>query len=232
METKIKTIGLSGNQLKLLAMLFMTVDHIGAFLLPQFVILRYIGRLAMPVFAFMIAEGCTHTRNRLRYFLTLLGFGLVCQVVYWVTMQSLMMCIFITFSLSVLLISALDYAVKKKSFLSVCLMGLCFGAVTYLCVFLPGDLKGTDFHVDYGIFGVLLPVGIYIARSKEEKLFAAAMCLLPLALQLGYWQWFSFLSLPILWLYNGQRGKGKLKYLFYIYYPLHMVAIYAIGYFL
>ena len=74
METKIKTIGLNGNQLKILAMLFMTVDHVGAFLMPQYEILRYIGRLAMPIFAFMIAEGCTHTHNRLRYFLTLLGF--------------------------------------------------------------------------------------------------------------------------------------------------------------
>ena len=63
METKIKTIGLNSNQLKILAMLFMTVDHIGAFLLPQYEILRYIGRLAMPIFAFMIAEGCTHRRQ-------------------------------------------------------------------------------------------------------------------------------------------------------------------------
>lgn len=229
MGTKTKVFGISGNQLKLLAMLCMTIDHVGAFLLPEIEILRYIGRLAMPIFAWMIAEGCTHTGNRLRYFLTLLGFGLVCQIVYWVAMESLMQCIFITFSLSVALICVMDYAVKKNSFFSLCLMGLTFTAVCYICVFLPGDLPDTDFHIDYGIYGVMLPVCIYIGRSKAEKLLAAAMCLTPLAMSHGYWQWFSLLSLPILALYNGKRGKWKLKYFFYCYYPLHLMVIYAIG---
>ena len=229
MGTKTKVFGISGNQLKLLAMLFMTVDHVGAFLLPELEILRYIGRLAMPIFAWMIAEGCAHTRNRLRYFLTLLGFGLVCQIVYWVAMQSLMQCIFVTFSLSVLLIFVLDFAVKKKGIFSLCLMGVTFAGVCYICVFLPKALSNTDFHIDYGIYGVMLPVCIYIGRSKAEKLLAAAMCLTPLAMSHGLWQWYSFLSLPLLALYNGQRGKWKLKYFFYFYYPLHLVAIYAIG---
>lgn len=228
METKLK-FGLTGNQLKLLALLFMTVDHVGALLLPEIEILRYIGRLAMPIFAWMIAEGCTHTRNRLRYFLTLLGFGLICQIVYLVAMGSVMQCIFMTFSMSVFLIIVLEYGMKKKNFLSLCLLGATFALVCYICVFLPGDLPGTDFRVDYGIYGVMLPVLIYISRTKEEKLLAAALCLTPLAISHGFWQWFSFLSLPLLALYNGRRGKMKLKYLFYCYYPLHLVAIYAIG---
>lgn len=228
METKLR-LGLNGNQLKLLAMLLMTVDHVGLFLLPDWMLLRYIGRLAMPIFAWMIAEGCTHTKNRLRYLLTLLSFGLVCQVVYLVAMASVQQCIFITFSLSVILITVLDFAVKKKSFLSLCLLGAVFAVICYICVFLPKDLPGTDFRVDYGIYGVMLPVCIYIARTKEEKLLAGAICLVPLAISLGFWQWFSLLSLPILALYNGQRGKMKLKYLFYCYYPLHLVVIYGIG---
>lgn len=232
MKTKIKNGGLSGNQLKILAMLFMTVDHVGVFLLPDIMVLRYIGRLAMPIFAWMIAEGCSHTRNRLRYLLTLLVFGGLCQLVYWVTMRSLMQCIFVTFSVSVILICVLDLAVHKKNLFTLCLMGATFAAACYLCLFLPGDLPGTDFKLDYGIFGVLLPVGIYIAHSKEEKLLAAAICLLPMAISMGYWQWFSFLSLPLLALYNGKRGKRNLKYLFYFYYPLHLVVIYGIGWLL
>ena len=80
MEANKKRFGLTGNQLKIFALIVMTIDHIGHFLLPEFIILRIIGRLAMPVFAWMIAEGCTYTKNPSRYFLTVFGFGLVCGV--------------------------------------------------------------------------------------------------------------------------------------------------------
>ena len=59
--------GLSGNQLKIIALIAMTIDHIGLQFLPHVTILRIIGRLAFPIFAYMIAEGCLHTRNRRRY---------------------------------------------------------------------------------------------------------------------------------------------------------------------
>ena len=59
---------LTGNALKILAAIFMTIDHIGVMLFPRMLILRIIGRLALPVFAFMIAEGCKYTRNKKKYF--------------------------------------------------------------------------------------------------------------------------------------------------------------------
>ena len=55
--------GLSGNQLKLIALITMTVDHMGLILFDQFILLRIVGRLAFPIFAWMIAEGCRHTRR-------------------------------------------------------------------------------------------------------------------------------------------------------------------------
>lgn len=229
MELGTKTLRLTGNQLKLIALISMTVDHLGLFVFGDMMAMRIIGRLAMPIFAWMIAEGCYHTKNRLKYLLTMLGFGAVCQVVYLVAMQSLNQCILITFSLSVILIYALDYAQKKRNLLSLALMGIAFAAVVYICVFLPGDLPGTDFSVDYGIYGVFLPVLIYIGKTKEQKLMAAAMGMLPLALRLGMWQFPCYLALPLLSLYDGSRGKWKMKYLFYIYYPLHLAAIYGIS---
>ena len=229
MEIKTKAGGLTGNQLKLLALLLMTVDHIGLFLFPEHLVFRLIGRLAMPIFAWMVAEGCLYTKNRLRYLLTMLGFGLICQVVYLVFMESLNQCIFITFSMSILIVYAMDYASKKKSFFSLCVMGVAFGAVTYICHFLPGALAGTDFSIDYGMIGVFLPVMIYLGKNKEQKLMAAAMGLAMLSMRYGFWQWPSLLAVPLLALYNGQRGKRKMKYLFYIYYPLHLVAIYGLS---
>ena len=73
--------GLTGNQLKIIAMITMTVDHVGMQLFPRLLWLRMIGRLAMPVYAYMIAEGCRHTRDRKKYLLRLLGMGALCQIV-------------------------------------------------------------------------------------------------------------------------------------------------------
>ena len=59
-----KGFGLTNNQLKLIAMLSMLIDHVGMLLFPGVRVLRIIGRLAFPIFAYMIAEGCAHTRSR------------------------------------------------------------------------------------------------------------------------------------------------------------------------
>ena len=112
-QTK-KFAGLTGNQLKLLALFAMTCDHVGLQLLPQFIILRIIGRLAAPLFAYMIAEGCRYTHDRGRYLGRLLGMAALCQIAYFAAMRSLYQCIFVTFSLSVCLIYALDSAVRRR----------------------------------------------------------------------------------------------------------------------
>ncbi len=226
----LKIKGLNGNQLKILALVFMTVDHIGYLILNQYVILRYIGRLSMPIFAWMIAEGCYHTKNRFRYLLSVAVVAAVCQSVYWFIDRSLNQCILVTFTLSILLIYALDHASRKKSFLSGLILAVVFGAILYICAYLPKRLTG--FYIDYGFFGVILPAAIFMGRSKAEKLFAAACCLIAVAVSSHDMQWYALGSLPLLCLYNGTRGKKKLKYLFYLYYPLHLVAIYGIAYFL
>jgi|GEM_PF-2361223 len=70
------------NTLKTIACVSMLVDHIGYILLPEAAFLRYIGRLAMPIFAFFIGEGCLYTRNRKKYFTRIFGLGVVCQLFY------------------------------------------------------------------------------------------------------------------------------------------------------
>ena len=66
-----KLSGLTGNQLKLFALLAMTCDHIGVQLFPRLLILRIIGRLALPIFAYMIAQGCRYTKNKKKYLMTI-----------------------------------------------------------------------------------------------------------------------------------------------------------------
>lgn len=221
--------GLSNNQLKIVAMVSMTLDHIGVALFPQCMLLRILGRLAFPIYAFMIAQGCLHTRRPLRYLASMAGLALVCQGVYFVAMGSLYQCILVTFSLSIGLILLGRRAVSRGDFLSWLLAALGFGVVLYVCQVLPGLLPGTDYQVDYGLVGVLMPVMVYFSRGRWGQLLTAAAMLVLLALDSLWIQWFSLGALPLLWLYNGQRGKWNLKWTFYLYYPIHLVVIQAIA---
>lgn len=215
-----KQTGLTGNQLKILAMIAMTCDHVGLQLFPQAVWLRWIGRLALPIYAYMIAEGCRHTRNRKRYLLRLVSMAALCQAVYFFAMGSLYQCILVTFSLSVALIWLAELSENGRPWL---LLGGMAG-VFFLCVVLPDLWKGTDFTIDYGLSGVLLPLFIYFGGTKG---MLAGMVIL--ALNHGGNQWLSFAAVPLLLLYNGQRGTANIGKLFYWYYPLHLVAIYGIS---
>lgn len=224
-----RTWGLTGNQLKILALIAMTCDHVGLQLLPQVHVLRIIGRLAMPIYAYMIAEGCRYTRNRGRYLSRLALLAALCQIVYFVAMQSLYQCILVTFSLSVLLIWLTDRALQRRDAPSVIIAATVLAGIWFVCGGLPRILSHTDFAVDYGFIGVMIPVMVYYAGSKKEKMLAMAAGTLLLALDTGGIQWFGMAAVPLLALYNGQRGKYRIGGLFYLYYPLHLVAIYGIS---
>lgn len=228
-QTK-KFAGLTGNQLKLLALLAMTCDHVGLQLLPQFIILRIIGRLAAPLFAYMIAEGCRYTHNRGRYLGRLLGMAALCQIAYFAAMRSLYQCIFVTLSLSVCLIYALDNAVRRRTPVSVLSAAAAVAAVVFVTEGLPRILIHTDFDVDYGLWGVMLPVVlVYFGRGKWGKLALFAVGVGLLGLHYGGTQWWGLLSVPLLALYNGKKGTWNIGPLFYWYYPAHLVVIYGLS---
>ena len=224
MQSNHSKSGLTGNQLKILAMIAMTCDHVGVQLFPQTLWLRLVGRLAMPIYAFMIAEGCRHTRDRKKYFLRLFSMGALCQVVYFVAMGSLYMCILITFSLSVMMIGLYDVVEQEASTAARIRLALGTGLVFFLCTVLPDLLPNTDYEIDYGLVGVLLPLLIYGAGNR-----GLVLGLVLLALQNGGIQWYALAAVPLLLAYNGQRGKAKIGKLFYWYYPIHLVVIYGIS---
>ena len=74
----------------------------------------------------------------------------------------------------------------------------------------------------------MLPVFVYAGKNKISKLAGTAVAMAVIAVISGGIQWFSFGALILLYTYNGERGKRNLKYLFYIYYPLHLGAIYFV----
>ena len=209
--------GLTNNQLKLIAMVTMTLDHIGVFL-PQYPILRVLGRLAFPVFAYMIAEGCALTRDIWRYFSSVAVMAAACQIVQYLVTGSVYMGILVTFSLSILLVALLQQR------LWVCTAAAFLGA--FLICVVP--VLGTDFRVDYGFVGVLTPVAVYLIKTRWGKCLVCAAMLCALGCFRGGIQWYALFSIPLLLAYNGQRGERNLKGLFYWYYPAHIAVIYLV----
>lgn len=230
MPVKTRTFpGLTGNQLKILALIAMTCDHVGLQLLPRLDILRIIGRLALPIYAYMIAEGWHYTRDRKKYLLRLVSLAAVCQAVYFVAMGSLYQCIMVTFSLSVCVIWLFERALEKSTLLRLALAALGAAAVCFLCEGLPEMLPNKDFAIDYGFCGVLLPVFAYFGKDLRQKVLLMGLGLIFLALDFGGNQWLALAALPLLALYNGRRGKRKIGTFFYLYYPAHLAVIYGIS---
>ena len=232
LRTSLDNVMLSGNKLKLSAALSMTLDHIGAQIYTDCILFRVLGRFAMPIFAYMIAEGSKYTKNKKRYLTNMLLLAFVCQLVYFFASGSLYQCILVTFSLSIILIYVLDRAIENKNIKNYIIAIVVFLSVYTVSEILPLVLKNTDFAIDYGFAGIMLAVFIYLGRGKNSKLILTAIGLLFLCFVNGGIQWYSMLAIIPLALYNGKRGKVNMKSFFYIYYPLHLVVINLISLFL
>lgn len=223
-----KKIGLNNNQLKIIAMVTMLIDHIGYLLFPSIKILGIIGRISFPIFAFMIAEGYFYTRKKSNYFLNIFLLGIFCQAVFFIAERSLYLNILLTFSLSIVCLFLVKRFRDKKNFLNFLYLISVIFSIAVICFYLPKMLSQYYFEVDYGFFGVMLPVCIYIVKNFKLKIAVTAVILTLISLFTGGVQWFSYLALPFLWAYNGKRGKYNLKLLFYLFYPLHFLILYII----
>ena len=223
----------------------MTIDHIGYIFFPQYDIFRILGRIAFPIFAFMLSEGCRYTKNKLKYFLTVFIVGALCQIVYSLYSGDLYLNILITFSFSILLIYSLQFfkdSLLSKEYNSITklisffLLILLLLAVYIFYYFVPGD---------YGFFGCLLPVFPAIFHLPKEcnkhflrrldsiktSLLMLSVGLFFLVIDLGAYEAWSFLALPFIFLYSGTRGKHNMKYFFYLYYPAHLLFLEVINLF-
>ena len=232
---------MTGNQLKILALVAMTVDHIGVVIFPQVTVLRVIGRLAYPIFAYMIAEGCFYTHDKKRYLGGIVALGAACQLVYFFALGSLEQSILSTFALSIVTVYAVQLADSRRDVRGTLALAGALALDAFVCWGLPSLLRPSDFSIDYGFWGVLLPVLSYLPhvlvpaakRSFRHVLAVALMggglVLVALTVPVGGTQWWGLATVPLLLLYNGKRGTWKMKHLFYIYYPAHLVIIYGIS---
>lgn len=238
---------LSGNALKIIAAITMLIDHIGVILYPTNMLLRIIGRLSMPLFAFMLAEGARYTKNKRRHLLLLFSVALICQIGLYIGTRLVMMSILVTFTIALILIYLLDRVKQallsresgraERIFFSVIFLLACFAAWLF-CDY---------FSVDYGFLGCMLPVfaalfdmhripnappSLRRLDTLPIRILTMFACLILLSVELGTLQFYSLLTLPLLLLYSGKRGRVRMKYFFYIFYPTHLVVLYGIALFL
>ncbi len=244
---KLKEIGgksrfLTGNMIKILAAVFMVMDHIGVVLGIESGILRILGRISMPLFAFMISEGAKYTKNKAKYLGMIAGLAAVCQLVYYFALKDTYMCILVTFSISIILIYSLDFV--KWSFLSEKGNILCkiLSIILFLSLVIITYYLNIVLMIDYGFFGIMMPVFASLTDMRSYKIpdkikwidsiwFRALLMSVPMLVRMINYpslMWYSFIAIPILMLYSGKRGRLKMKYFFYIFYPLHLVLIYVI----
>lgn len=233
--------GLSAFELKVLACMFMLIDHIGVMLLPQVGALRVIGRLAYPLFAYFIAEGSRYTKNKLKRFLSVFVLGVLCQIAFVVFAGNGAGNILLTFSVSILLIYLLMYT--KKMMINSALIGSVY-LVLFVLSLVAAYYCCELFSLDYGFFGALTPVLVVafddmgewsdklyrVIDRKSVSFIMLATGLLCIAIFDATMksQIYSLLSLILLALYNGERGKYSFKYGFYLFYPLHFLGLEAI----
>lgn len=244
---------INGNGIKLLAAVLMLIDHIGMFFFPSAAWLRCIGRISLPLFAYMLSEGCRYTKNKLAHVALLAASAAVCQAVYYIVNGTLEMCILVTFTLSTLNIYAMQHfkrcALSDEGGVRVASSGCVFICMVFLTLYLNSidTVFGVPFRIEYGFWGCMLPVfasafdfykmdaGALAAldcRAARLACFFAGMFMLALTHHIfrgNLLQWFSLLAVIPLMCYNGSRGRLNLKYFFYIFYPAHISLFYIIS---
>jgi hypothetical protein len=213
----------SGRELlKWIAIITMTVDHVGRILYPELEVLRFIGRLSFPLFAYLLMLGIETTRNIRNYFIRLFVFAFISQVPFFLAIDSGpfdSLNIFFTLSAGLLFI----HFFKKGSIFVVVPM-----------------LASLVLPFDYSIYGIAIIGCMYIL--KENTKFGVASLVLLNALFLVPWnpQFLSISAIPLIVLHkNGSLTTTKetdeeytipvwRKYFFYVYYPLHLTLLYII----
>lgn len=224
-----KTRFLSGNVLKIIGLISMVVDHVGYMFFENCMWLRIIGRLSFPIFAFMIAEGCKYTSNKLKYFLSVFVVALVCQVGVFVFDGSTKIYSLMSLAISIPIIYLLQ--LFKKSLFNKDKSKYVYGSLFILSIVTLYFLNKI-IEIDYGFFGTILAVLTSLfkrEKGKEDNLYLDLILmgigLILLAKFTFVEQYYALLSLPILALYSGKRGNLNLKWFFYLFYPLHFVVL-------
>ena len=207
--------GLNTFVLKWIAIASMLLDHVGAIFLPGQLWLRIIGRMAFPIFAYLLVEGFVYTSNVKKYMMRLGVFALISEIAYdlaffGVPLEFSHQNVFCTLFLGILMLYLLVHMPDKwQQFL---VLATLFGAAYFL-------------HVDYGYTGLMMILLFYALReSRIFKLIAVAAVNI---LFMGGVQSYAALAMIPIAFHNRKKGPG-MKWLFYVFYPAHLLILYLV----
>ena len=229
-----KKNGISGSALKWIAALTMFIDHCTAVLVEagwiagfravsynEYLVLRGIGRLAFPIYCFLLAEGLLHTRNVKKYLLRMGLFALISELPFDLALHRTFFTpkyqnVFFTLFFGLLALSLWQWLTQKKGFRAAwwrqALGLLLIAALAWLA-----ELCRTD----YGWQGVTVISLMYLLRELPvlRDLGMLAVLFTSSTLELA-----AFPDVVLFRLYNGQRGRQR-KYFFYLFYPAHLLIL-------
>ena len=207
------TKNLSGSWLKIIAMLSMTIDHLAFYYGCNnpylYELMRTFGRIAFPTFAFLLAEGFVHTRNRQKYMVSLFVFALVSEIPWLLLNHDGSHNVLFTLLAGILGLHTIENSGNRW--------------VTTVCITLIGLVTiFADTDYSWKGFGLVLVFYMFRGRPDLQTLFG-----IPLMYEYGIIG--ILMAFSVIWLYNGERGfiRGKAwKYAFYAFYPVHLMLIY------
>lgn len=234
-------IQITSFTLHILAMVCMLCDHLWGTVIPGNDWLTCVGRIAFPIFAFLIVEGYFHTSNMKKYALRILFFAILSEIPFNLAIGSRLLYplhqnVLWSFLISIGLIHWNEHAVKSGKLWKRCLIGL-------LSVFIA-TLAGLLFMVDYYHAGILTVLAFYFFRGKRWPCrIGQLVCLAYINLEIlgglvydftlfGFdftvaQQGFALLALIPIWLYRGKQGyyNRYIRFLYYSFYPLHLLIL-------
>lgn len=231
---ELKKPSLSGSTLKIIALIIMLIDHIGAVIVVRTMStpgfdhdfwnslywpLRYIGRLAFPIFCFLLVEGFCHTSNVKKYFSGMVLFALISEIPFdlaltgkWIDFR--FQNVFWELAVGILTMVALQY-IEKTDFTYV------LQVILRLAVIAVCALGAEALQLDYGMYGIISVTALYAFRqNKLPQLLVGAISFC--------WEQVAPLAFVLLAFYNGKRGRN-IKYLFYAFYPAHLLILYIVA---
>lgn len=211
---------MSSFTLKLIAVISMLIDHTGAILFPQYRWMRYIGRLAFPIYCFLLTEGYLHTHNFKKYIMRMTVFMLLSEIPFdlafshtWLNIKY--QNVYWTLLFGLIAIKAMEWLQAR--------LGRTWYVLSYVPVLLVAGIAWL-IHTDYNAYGILIILGFWIFRKQKVALVIYETLIFACMNWIELFAVFAFI--PI-FLYNGQKGLSNrwIRQGFYAFYPIHLIVL-------
>lgn len=194
------------------------------------IVMRLIGRLGFPIFCFLLIEGFDHTRSRVKYAARLLLFALVSEIPFDLGFHNQMLeftyqNVFFTLCIGLLTIWGMTAFHQRLNRMAANWKRQLLQNIGFLLITALGMAVAWFMKTDYAALGVLTIVVMFLLHKKSKGGAVAAGCaVLTIAQPVEFT---SFITVPLIINYNGKRG-WKLKYVFYLFYPVHILFLHLI----